>query len=71
MKRIDAAKRFIDAWSSSRNAVEVAGKLKSTTRAVQARAKYFRKHGIPLKRLPGSKTLDWGALAEYAKKASR
>ena len=64
------AEEFIEAWQTSDNVPEVAEKIREPKKNLYARACYFRKMGIPLKRMKKgirrSRT-EWNKLAELAR----
>ena len=55
---------FVKVWQAAGSTDEVSKKLGLTRSAAAGRASHYRRHGIPLKRMPGSGRLqvDWDAV---------
>ena len=57
---------FIKVWQTSDSLADVATKTGLANNSVRSRGIYYRKKGVPLKKLAGPYRNDWKALAEYA-----
>lgn len=57
---------FIKAWQTSDSLDDVVTKSGLDKKAVRSRGIYYRKRGVPLKKLVGPYRNDWKALARYA-----
>ena len=69
--RKDSAERFVRVYQGAAVLEEVMRELGISRSGVRARARYYRKQGVPLKRLrsdPSSPRLDWAALAQMAER---
>lgn len=68
-----SAEDFVIAWQQSSSVKEVAQKLNLDPRVVDYRGKYYRRHGVPLKRFPRlrKRQYDWDELAELARRMEK
>lgn len=60
-------KEFVKAWQSSSSAKEVAKKLGMHIKTVRSRVTFYRRKGVPLKKMAGGRSIDWGEMKEYAR----
>jgi hypothetical protein len=68
MSKRPTPKEFIQAWQTSSSVKEVATKLRMTVKAASARAIFYRKKGVALKKMHrGRKGINWSELAEFAR----
>lgn len=51
-KRMERAAAFVRIWQESKTMEEVAGRLEISEHRATARASYYRKHGVGLKKFP-------------------
>lgn len=72
MKAILTPEAFVKAWQKAKTTVEVAEIFGRRPNAMSCRAANYRKHGIPLKLLPGRRPrLDYPKLIKLAKECAK
>lgn len=60
-------KEFVKAWQESSSLEEVARKLGMKPKTVHSRASFYKRKGVPLKKMRGGRSVDWDELKKYAR----